>query len=309
MNYLRMNLQLFAGPVNYAAQYQQALQQVFKAELRFEALYNTPNNGLVRWVNAKTIQVPSISVGGFVDVNRDAMTNFTRRFDNSWVPYTLEHDREFSTLVDPADVDETNMAVTIANITRVFNTEQKIPEMDKYMASKLYAEYTSKGGVVDEEPLSEANILQKFDKFMEEMDDAEVPQNGRILYVTPKVNTMLKNADKIQRTLELRGTTTVANRRIYSLDDVDIVVVPSSRMKTLYNFTDGAVPDAAARQINMILIHPEAIFAPQKYEFVSLDEPSARTGGKYLYYERKYWDVFVIEQKVPGIKMHVDPAS
>jgi hypothetical protein len=293
--------------LNYAQQYQQALQQVFKVDLKFNALYNTPNNSLVKWTSSKTIQVPTISVGGYVDVNRDQVGTMTRRVDNSWTPYNLTHDREFKTLVDPVDVDETNMAVTIANITNVFNREQKIPEMDKYMASRLLSQWVASGGVADTTVLTTANILTQFDAYMEAMDEAEVPTEGRLLYVTPSINTMLKNAQNIQRTLEVSGGANGINRTVRSLDEVTIVVVPSSRMKSLYNFTDGAVVDVAAKTINMILIHPSVLFAPQKYEFVSLDEPTATTGGKYLYYERKYWDIFVISQKKDGIKINRQP--
>lgn len=290
--------------LNYAQQYQQALQQVFKVGLRFQALYNTPNNSLVKWINSKTIQVPNISVGGFVDVNRDTVGTTTRRVDNSWVPYTLTHDREFRTLVDPADIDETNMAVTIANITQVFNIEQKIPEMDKYMASRVLSQWVAAGGTADTTVLTTANILSQFDSYMEAMDEAEVPTDGRLLYVTPAINTMLKNATAIQRTLDVRGTSDGVKRNVRSLDEVEVVVVPSSRMKSLYNFTDGAVVDAAAKQIYMMLIHPSVLFAPQKYEFVSLDEPTAVSGGKWLYYERKYWDIFVIDKKKDGVKIN-----
>jgi hypothetical protein len=283
--------------LNYASQYQQALHQIFKVGLKFGDIYNTSNNRLIKWTGAKTINVPNITTGGFVDVNRDAVTNFTRRVDNNWIPMTLEHDREFSTLVDPVDIDETNMALTIANITQVFNTEHKIPEMDKYAASKIYAEFVANGGTVDTAALDQTNILGKFDTAMAQMDDAEVPEEGRILYVTPAVNTMLKNAEGLQRSMEIRGEAGAANRNIRSLDTVKIVIVPTSRMKSAYNFTNGAVPAVGAEQINMILTHPNAWYAPQKYEFVSLDEPTAKTGGKYLYYERKYWDVFGIANK------------
>lgn len=296
--------------VNYATQYQQALQQVFKVGLKFSALYNTSNNRLVKWINAKTIQVPSITTGGFRDVNRDSVSGYTRRVDNSWTPYTLEHDREFSTLVDPMDIDESNMSLTIANITQVFNTEHKIPEMDKYAASKLYAEYLEAGGEADEEALTINNILNKFDSYMATMDDLEVPEEGRIMYVTSEVATLLKDADRISRSISVNGTgANDVDRRIRSLDSVTIVTVPSNRMKTAYNFTDGAVPDEAARQIDMIIVHPTVLYTPQKYEFVSLDEPTAKTAGKWLYYERKYWDLFVIASKVAGIKFHLKPLA
>lgn len=294
--------------VNYAGLYLQALQQLFTEGLRFNALYNAPNNSIIKFVNAKTISIPNIETGGFVDVDRDQIGSYSRKVDNSWITLTLEHDREFKTLVDPQDIDETNMALSIANITRVFNTEHKVPEMDKYMASKLYFEANRLGATVDNTVLTEANILQVFDDLMEQMDEAEVPSNGRKLYVTPAVRKMLKTAGEIQRSLSVTSGGSHVNRLVYSLDDVEIVSVPSSRMKTEYDFTDGAVVSATAGQIDMILVHPESILSPQKYELVSVDNPSAVTGGKYLYYERKYWDVFILEPKAKGIAMVVTPA-
>lgn len=296
--------------VNYAQLYHQAVQQAFYGGLYFQALYNSPNNSTIKFINAKTIQIPKVSVGGFTDVDRDVVTSFTRRADNSWETKTLEHDREFSTLVDPVDIDETNMALSIANITRVFNTEQKIPEMDKYAASKLFTEFGSYGGTANTDAIDAQNVLDLFDEFMMEMDDAEVPQTGRILYVTPQVNKLLKEAEGLQRRLDvIGGGAKAVNRNIYSLDDVNIVTVPSSRMKTAYDFTSGAEVDESAQQINMIMVHPQAILTPQQYEFVSLDNPSAKTGGKYLYYERKYWDLFALENRVNGIKFHVEGTS
>ena len=198
------------------------------------------------------------------------------------------------------------MAVTIANITRVFNDEEAVPEHDKYMASKLYAEFTGAGKTANTTVLTPESFLEVFDQMMLEMDEAEVPQTGRLLYITPTVKKIVKAAKDLQRNLDVGGTgEKAANRGIYSLDDVTIITVPSTRMKTAYNFTNGAVPDATAKQINMILIHPLAMVAPQQYEFVSLDQPSATTGGKYFYYERKYWDVFILGAKVDGVKFNV----
>ena len=48
--------------LNYAKQYQQALEQEFPYVLYFGALFNTPNNGRYRWVNSNVIEVPTITL-------------------------------------------------------------------------------------------------------------------------------------------------------------------------------------------------------------------------------------------------------
>ena len=50
--------------LNYAKQYQQALEQEFPYVLYFGALFNTPNNGRYRWVNSNVIEVPTITTTG-----------------------------------------------------------------------------------------------------------------------------------------------------------------------------------------------------------------------------------------------------
>ncbi|MGW6724199.1 hypothetical protein, partial [Streptomyces sp. NPDC054995] len=121
--------------------------------------------------------------------------------------------------------------------------------------------------------------------------------------------TVLKNAQQISRSLSVTNNNGNISRGVRSLDEVTVKPVPSARMKTVYDFTRGAVVDPSAVQINMILIHPDSMLAPQRYEFVSLDQPSAKTGGKFLYFERKYWDVFAIERKVPGMAFNITPAT
>ena len=47
--------------LNYAKEYQQALEQEFPYVLYFGALFATPNNGRYRWVNSNVIEIPTIT--------------------------------------------------------------------------------------------------------------------------------------------------------------------------------------------------------------------------------------------------------
>ena len=129
--------------LNYAQEYLNELAQSWPYTLYFGALYATPNNGRYRWVNANTIQIPSLDTTGRVDSNRDTLAFATRNYNNAWETKTLRNERQWSTLLHPRDVDETNQVATIANITQVFNEEQKFPEMDMYTVSTIYSDWTT----------------------------------------------------------------------------------------------------------------------------------------------------------------------
>jgi hypothetical protein len=247
-----------------------------------------------------------------VNADRDSIATASRNYDNSWQTKTLKNERKWSTLVHPMDIDETNMTTTIGNITRVFNEEQKFPEMDAYLISKIYNEWTTSvdsegyvGKTADTTALTVDNVLNVFDQLMLNMDNARVPANGRILYVTHEIKTMLKQATQITRNFDVQTGADRINRAVSRLDEVEVIGVPASLMKTAYDFTTGFKVAGGAKQINMLLIHPTAVITPVKYTFSRLDEPSAGSEGKYVYYEESYEDVFILNNKADAIQFNI----
>lgn len=292
--------------VNYAEQYSRALSQNFPYVLNFGKLFNTSNNSLYKVIDAKTIKIPSVSTSGRKDGSRDEITGFSRNVDNDWETKTLSRHREWDTLLHPQDVNQSNMVLSIQNATKVFNETQKFPEMDAYCISKIHSDAVEAGVEDDNTVLTVENVLATFDRYMEAMDEARVPQTGRILYVTPKVKTLIKNAKDIVKTINVSGGATALNRNISRIDEVEIISVPSELMKTVYDFTKGWVVGVSAKQINMLLIHPVAVYTPVSYSFASMETPSAHTKGKYLYYEESFEDVFILNNKKNAIKFNVE---
>lgn len=248
---------------------------------------------------------PLLDVAGRKDNNRDAIGAAARNYNNSWETKTLANERTWSILVHPEDINETNYAVTIQNITQVMNEEQKFPEKDRYLISKLYADYTAAKKAANTTAVTTDNILKLFDDQMEAMTNARVPKSGRIWYMTTSMNKLLKSA--ITRYVA-NGDENI-KRIIASIDDVEIVEVPTDIMWTLFDFTEGSVKATGAQQINWLLVHPSAVITPEKYAFASLDEPSAMTQGKYYYYEESHEDVFILNRRVDAIQFSVVAAS
>lgn len=299
--------------INYAAQYARELAQAYPYALNFGALYATPNNGRYRMgEDGKTIYIPNLSTTGRVAADRDTIATATRNYDNAWEPKVLSNQRKWSTLVHPKDIDQTNEVASIANITQVFNEEQKFPEMDAYCISQLYKLWTTSdvstgytGKTADTTELSAANVLSVFDALMLKMDEARVPVNGRLLYCTNEVKTMLKQASGLSRSYDTLSGKTAINRSVSRIEEVEIIGVPSTLMKTKYTFTAGWVVAEDAAQINMLLVHPSAVITPVSYQFSQLDPPSAVTEGKYIYYEESFEDVFILNKKADALQFHI----
>ena len=308
--------------LNYATEYQRELEQAFPYVLYYGALYSTPNNGRFRWINSKTIEIPSITTTGRTNADRDSISTAQRNYNNAWETKTLTNERKWSTLVHPKDIDQTNMAASIANITRVFNEEHKFPEMDAYTISKIYYDWTTSvvgdaahgaytGKTASTAAVTNgAEVLAEFDALMLKMDEARVPKAGRICYCTNSIKSLLKNASSIDRSWDVQTSDTGINRVVESLDGVQIIPVPTELMKTKYDFSDtnGWKVDGTAKQINMMLINPLAVITPVSYPFSDLQEPTALTEGKYYYYEESFEDVFILNKKADAIQFNITSA-
>lgn len=289
---------------DYAEQFAPIIEQKYAKELTSYDLFQS--NPQVKFIDAQTIKLPSITVSGYKDHNRKGIGFNSGEVTNEWTPLKLDHDRDIEFGIDPMDVDETNQVVSIANVQSTLETEQTILEKDSYVYSKLYKEaetFASNGATVSTTALTAQNILEEFDKAMEKMDEASVPFEGRVLRVTPAINRLLKEAKELQRIMAVNGGKNKVSRSIYDLDDVTIKVIPSSRLKTKYNFTDGCVPAVDAKQINFMLIHPSAIVARDKYSYIKVFTPGhdSRTADKFLLQSRFYMGAFLIKNRAHGI--------
>lgn len=287
--------------VNYATQYAQELANAYPYLSHFGAIYGGANSSKYRPVMGKTVAIPSMTVSGAVAADRDAITGaFSRNWNNAWQTVSCQQDREWSTLIDPLDIVETNDVATIANVTKSFNEQMKIPEMDAFCASTL-ATAAITANNKDTTALTSANILEKWDTYLAAMTNARVNRDRLIAYMTPAVYKLLKEAAGITRFVDTATGIRNVDRNVGKLDGVAIVEVPDDLMKTAYTFTEGWVPASGAGQINILFVDPEAVSAPVVYDTAMIGAPTAQSKGKYLYYERFYYGVFVLNNRKGGI--------
>lgn len=292
--------------LEYATIFSNVLRELYGQELTCDDLYHS--NSDIQIVNGKDIKIPKLSVSGYKDHTRGGSFN-SGTYSNGYETKTLDHDRDIEFAVDPLDVDETNLVVTVSNIQNRFEKTQAIPELDSYTYSKIYAEAKRVNAKIKTTALTSANVLSDFDDNLEAFAEAGVPLDRAILYATPSYKKLLKNAEGIQRTLEVSSSSGI-DRRVRSIDDINkIVEVPSARMKSLFDFTDGCKADSTAKQIDYILIDPEAQVSRVKYAYIKMFTPGtdSRTADNYMYQNRKVNGTFGIDELLKsGVIIHAE---
>lgn len=294
--------------LNYATEYSKAMANAYPYWSYFSDLYGSPNSATYKPVSGKAVAVQSMTTSGARAVNRDQITGtFNRNFNTSEQILTMRMDREWDTLADPMDIQE-DPIVNIANITKTFNEFQKVPEMDAYAASTL-ATAATEFGSVDSTALTSDNILAQWDTYLAYMVDQRIPRDRIRAKMTPDTYKLLKEAAGITRFVEADTGIRNIDRNVGKLDGVVIQEVPKDMMMSAYDFTEGWTAESGAKQINMLMFDPIAIAAPIVYETSMMSAPTAQSKGKWLYYERYYYDVFALNQRLPGIFVHLGSAA
>lgn len=293
--------------INYAEIYSNQLRELYGQELTCDALYHSNND--IQLNNGKTIKIPTLSVSGYKDHTRASLGFSQGNYANDYETKTLDHDRSIEFVIDPMDFDETNTVVSLANVQNRFEKTQAIPELDCYTYSKLYSEAKRLGSTIKTTALTTANILSDFDDNLEIFENKGVPLDRLILFCIPAYKKLLKNAEGIQRTLDIKQGGGI-DRRVHSIDDIsNIVTVMPDRLKTLYDFTDGCKAATTAKSIQYILIDPECQVSRVKYSYIHLFSPGSdsRTSDNYLYQNRRYNGTFAIDHLFKdGCIIHAD---
>lgn len=261
--------------LNYAKEYSRALAQAYPYTLYFGALWSATKPD-VKFLNNNTVILPSLTVKGRSNGDRDTIGSFARNFNNAEETKTLKTHRTWNTLVHPRDIDETNHVASIQNITRVFNEEQKFPEMDAEMITALYALKNAISAITAGDVLTVSNILTKFDAMMDTMDEARVPAAGRLLYCDTYTKTLIDTAKEAGRMLS--ATDTAIARRLDRIGEVEVIGVPTIAMKSAYKFTNDG-------------------FEVQKDEYKASTDTSVVTGKTYY---TKSGDVYTVVAEPTG---------
>lgn len=260
------------------------VDEQFSTESKKSLLTNQDFN----WTGAHTVKVYKIGTGKMNDYGREeaAEGNWSRygaieSLDASTEEFTLKQDRSFTFAIDALDTDETGQTLQAATALGRQLREVTIPEVDKYTYGVMCSNAGTKPAAVQ---LTSENIYLEILKANNALDNAEVPETGRQIVVTPDTLLLMKQCkDIIMETdigadLRLKGV-------VSNLDGANILKVPASRLPEKFGF---------------MVCHPCATVAPTKLESYNTHLNPPGINGQ-LVEGRIVYDAFVLENKAKAI--------
>lgn len=244
--------------ISYAELYLPLLDEAYKAESK-SAILDTLSD-YIRFTGGNTVNIFNIDPVGMSNYDRNA-GYVPGDVTGTWQPYVLETDRGRSYQVDFLD-NEQAMSLVVPNLLGTVERQHIIPEVDAYRFAQ-YAGGAASGNVVTETLSAGAATVASIDAASVALDNAEVPYEGRILFVSPAVYGLLRGG--ITR-LVPNGEKDV-NNMIEVYNDMRVIRVPQPRFQTAITLANpttssgagGFAPASGASAINYMIIHPSAV--------------------------------------------------
>lgn len=248
--------------------------------------------------NANEIIVPKMSLDGLADYSRNGgYVSGDVTLTNETVAFNYDRGRKFG--VDAMDNEET-AGVAFGKLGSEFIRTKVVPEVDAFRFA-TYAGISGIGKATAGTLSTGADVIGALRTATSTMDEAEVPMENRILYITPTLYGLVQDMDT-SKSREVLGRFS------------KVVLVPQTRFYTAIELNDGTtsgeeaggyVKATGGKDINFMVIEKSAVLQYPKHIVNKVISPELnQDSDKWLFFFREYGLADVYDNKVAGIYLH-----
>lgn len=287
-----------ANAITLAQQFVPILDEIYKNASLTSKLDGNPE--LVRaGANANELIIPKLTMQGLGNYSRNSgYVAGDVTLTNETVACNFDRGRMFT--VDYMDNLET-AGIAFGRLAGEFIRTKVVPEEDAFRFA-TYAGITGISKVAAGATLADgAAVVAALRVAITKMDEDEVPMEDRHLFITPTLHGLVQDMDTTKSREVLA--------RFASITDV-----PQTRFYTAITQYDGStsgeeaggyVKDAAAKDINFMIIHKPAVIQFPKHiapKIITPDVNQSSDAYKFGYRQVAIADAY--ENKVAGIYLH-----
>lgn len=292
-----------ANTIALAEKFIPVLDEVYK-EASLTAVLDGASDLVQQGANANELIIPKLDMQGLGDYSRNSgYVSGDVTLTNETVKCNFDRGRMFN--VDYMDDLET-AGIAFGRLSGEFIRTKVVPELDAFRLA-TYAGATgiskvSTGATLDDG----ADVIAALRVAVSEMDEDEVPQTERYLFITPTLYGMVQDLD------------TTKSREVLA-NFASVIKVPQTRFYTAIEQNDGTSSGeeaggykkgTGAADINFMVIHKPAVIQFQKHVAPKIITPEQnQTADAYKFGYRNVGIADVYENKVSGIYLHMKAAG
>lgn len=249
--------------------------------------------------NANEIVIPKLSMDGLADYSRNGgYVGGSVTLTNETVTFNYDRGRKFT--VDAMDNEET-AGLAFGKLSSEFLRTRVAPEMDAFRFA-TYAGISGISKVSAGATLADgAAVISALRAATTQMDEDEVPMEGRILFITPTLKGLVEDMD------------TTKSREVMGRFS-QLILVPQTRFYTAIDLKDGTTSGEEAggfakatdgKDINFMVIHKPALLQYTKHTVNKIITPEAnQESDGWMFFYRAYGLADAYENKAAGIYLH-----
>lgn len=276
--------------INLVTKYSPVVLERFAKQSVTEGFFNRDYDS--EFIGAKTVKIHSIDVVEMGDYTRSGANRYgtPEELGDTVQELTIEQDKAFTYTIDRGNNIQQNFIKEAGRTLQRQVDEVVVPMVDKYRFSVMAAK-ADVGNKVDVDLAADSVYLKLLD-VQELLDDATIPEVGRVLWATPKFIKELKKDDNFVlptdagQAIKFRGYQG-------EIDGIPVIKTPTSRMpsKTLG-----------------ILAHTSALLSPLQLSEYHIHENAPGISG-HLVEGRLIYDTFVLENREKAVAVFTDTTA
>jgi hypothetical protein len=293
-----------SNSIALASKYLPFLDEVYKQDSK-SAILDTANQ-FVNFVGANAVNIFNLATVGMGDYSRNA--GFVPGdATGTWQTYTLSIDRGRSFMIDVMDNDET-LGMAFGSALNTIERQSIIPEVDAIRFA-AYATGAAAANKATGSLSTGSGVVSAIDTATIALDDGEVPYEGRLLFVSPKVYNLLKAGI----TRMVMNNDPNVNNYIEMYNDMRVIRVPQTRFYTAITLAQPSAHDGAGgysangNGINFMILHPSAVLQVMKHYVPRVFSPEVNQEADAWKINMRYvMGAWVLSHKTNGIYVHSD---
>lgn len=272
----------------YAQAHLDALDERFSLEAKTDVAVN--KDGLrIDWNGKNAVTIYNVDTVAETDYVRSGFNRFGPMLElgTGEQTLTLSQDKAFTFSVDRGNLKDSMMAQEVGKAVKRQVREVSIPNTDIYRIGvwSAYALANSQGvaaGTASTNSTAYANLLTE----QAALDNAKVPEEGRIAFVTPGFYNLLKRDSEFMRDCDT-AYKDVKRGILGEVDGLTLVKMPSSYFVSKTEF---------------LIVHKSITVSPMKFNSVrTLSDVQGIDG--WVAEGRRYYDSFILGQKGVAVRL------